>query len=510
MSALPPPPPPPPWAARPPVPPAPDPWSAPHLWGRGPAWPPEPPRPRWLAPLGTAITVVLIAGLLAVAARSLEGGLDHPDEWDPRVAGLAEFVEDERGLQFDHPVYVDFLTAAEYTEATTGGDVISEEDERRELDEYAGQLRALGVASGELDLYEAFNAVIDSGTLAFYDPAEERVRVRGTDMTVGLEVTIVHELTHALQDQRFELDRLGDPTIDSSASAAFRALGEGDALRVENAYVDESLTEAEQREYHEEFARELADSEAATTDVPPFLEATFGAPYALGQPFVTMLFNQDGNDGVDDAFEEPPYTEEHLLDPASFLAGEGATEVDVDLPARARTIEEGPFGATAWYLVLAERIDPKVAFEAALGWGGDAYTMYRRDGDVCVQAVFEGATRDDDEEMTAALTAWVEAMVGDRAELVDVGGHVGFDSCDPGEDIDLELTGRSETSLYLPNLWGFLVADAATALDAEGCRCYARAVLDDLTYEQIADPEAAFYEEAAFQQLLERSFSGCS
>jgi hypothetical protein len=460
--------------------------------------------------LATVVALALVAGMLTVVVRWIQGdGPGHPDEWDPRVADLAAYVERERELEFDHPVYVDFLSPAEYTEATLAGGP-AEEDARAELELYASQLRALGVASGELDLYEAFNTVVDSGTLAFYDPADERIRVRGTEVTVGLEVTLVHELTHALQDQRFELDRVQDPTLDTGASAAFRALGEGDALRVENAYIEDELDEDQQAAYDEEFAGDLAESEAATGDVPPYIEATFGAPYALGQPFVTMLFNDAGNAAVDEAFEDPPYTEEHLFDPASFLADEGASEVEVALPRGAETVEEGPFGATAWYLVLAERIDPKVAFDAALGWDGDHYAAYERGDEVCVQAVFAGATAHDESEMAVALEEWQETMPGDRAEVTRVDGHPGIDTCDPGEDVDLELTGRSETSLYLPNLWGYLVADASTVLDADGCRCYARAVIDELTYEQISGPDDDFYLSRTFQDLLERAQSSCS
>lgn len=509
MSALPPPPPPPPWAARPEVHPLPNPWGAPDPWAQLPPPPPPPaPRPWWLLPLGVATVLVLVAGVFTAVTRAFDRGPDHPDEWDPRVADLASYVERERDLDFDHPVHVDFLTAAEYTAATAEGGP-SEEDARADLEVYASQLRALGVASGEIDLYEAFNTVVDSGTLAFYDPSDERIRVRGTKMTVGLQVTLVHELTHALQDQRFELDRVLDPTLDSGASTAFRSLGEGDALRVENAYIEDELDEDQQAAYDEEFAGDLAESEAATEDVPAYIEATFGAPYALGQPFVTMLFNDDGNAAVDDAFEDPPYTEEHLFDPASFLAGEGASEVEIQLPDGAEVIEEGPFGATAWYLVLAERIDPKLAFEAALGWDGDHYKAYDRGGDVCVQAVFDGATAADEEEMSAALDAWLDSMPDDTAEAVEVDGHPGIDSCDPGEDVDLELTGRSETSLYLPNLWGYLVADAATVFDADGCRCYAGAVIGELTYEQITDPDGDVYMSRPFQDLLERARSDC-
>ena len=69
--------------------------------------------PRWLAALGVdrrrcSWSSALVA---VVTDQFTDDGPGHPDEWDPRVADLAAFVEDERGLDFDHPVYVDFLTA---------------------------------------------------------------------------------------------------------------------------------------------------------------------------------------------------------------------------------------------------------------------------------------------------------------------------------------------------------------------------------------------------------------
>ncbi len=461
--------------------------------------------------LGIVIVSVLVLGLVAVATKTFgSDGPSHPDEWDPRVADLAAFVEDERGLTFDHPVYVDFLTSVAYTEETTDADESVSDNEREELDRYAAELRALGVASGELDLFAAFNQVSDGGTLAFYDPTDQRVRVRGTEMTVGLEVTIVHELTHALQDQRFDLERLYADDVDSGASTALRGLAEGDALRVEDAYITDELTETERTAYDEEYAAGLADSEVATADVPPFVSATFGAPYALGQPFVMMLVNRDGNDGVDGAFETPPDTEEHLFDPASFLAEEGSVDdLDLGFDDGAELFDEGPFGAIAWYLFLAERIDPKVAFKAALGWDGDRFAAVERNGTTCVRVVFAGDTEDDEDQMATALDDWLAAMPGDGAMLDEVRGHPMLESCDPGEDLDLELTGRSETSLYLPSLWGYLVADAASTLEPQDARCYAQTVVDSLTYDEIIDPKGAALAGDTFQQTLTDAFETC-
>jgi hypothetical protein len=499
----------------PPPPPLPPSWGpAPTAWLTPPPPPPSlhPPPPRWAVALGIVLTGVLVLGLVAVATRTFAGddGPGHPDEWDPRVADLAAFVEEERGLEFDHPVYVDFLSAAAYTDQTTDDEASVPSSERDRLERFGAELRALGVGSGELDLFTALNQVSDGGTLAFYDATDQRVRVRGTKMTVGLEVTIVHELTHALQDQHFDLERLYDQELDSGAATAFRGLAEGDALRVEDGYLADELTEAQRQEYDDEYAGQLADSELATADVPPFVSATFGAPYALGRPFTLMLTNRDGNDGVDRAFDEPPTTEEHLFDPTSFLAEEGSErDIELGFSDDADLLDEAPFGATSWYLFLAERIDPKVAFEAALGWNGDHFAAVERDGTTCVRAAFAGDTEADEEQMAAALTDWLAAMPGDQAELTEVDHHPVLEACDPGEDLDLELTGRSETSLYLPSLWGYLVADAASVVDPDEARCYARAVIRDLSYDEIIDPEGAAFAGDAFQATLTAALDRC-
>lgn len=472
---------------------------------------PPPPRPpnRWRAPLGVAAGGIALVGVAGVTTGIFDRGPSHPDRWDPRVVDLVDFIEDERGLAFDQPVHVDFLTAEEYTEETTTDASGIADDDRLELERHAAELRAFGLATGELDLVAAYNAVSDAGTLAFYDPDDERIRVRGTEMTVGLRVTLVHELTHALQDQHFDLERLYDDDRDSSGYTAFLGLIEGDALRIETAYATEALDSDERAQYETEHADEVERSQAATADVPAFVTASFAVPYALGQPLAVMLANQGGNAAVDAAFEDPPTTEEHLFDPASFLAGEGGHGLELNLDG-VELLDDGPFGAPSWYLLLAERIDPKQAFAAALGWAADQYATFERDGRTCVRAAFAGDTAEDERQMAEALEAWAAAMPAGAAEAIHLDGQPALESCDPGADVeDPNLAGRSTDALYLPSLWAYLVADAATAVGADGARCYAQRVIDQLTYEEITDPEGAVFAEAGFQEDLRRALSAC-
>ena len=294
-----------------------------------------------------------------------------------------------------------------------------------------GQLRALGVVSGKLDLAAALNQETDSGTLAFYSPKDKRVRVRGTTMSVGLRVTLVHELTHALQDQHFNLSRLiDDKSLDDGESTAHRGLAEGDALRIEDDYVAQKLTKAEKASYDAEYQGEVDSSQKATAGVPPFLQATFSTPYALGAPFVTMLFDDGGNGTVDKAFRDPPATEQDLFDPATYLLHEKAVTTDLDL--HVKTQEDGPFGSPSWFLVLAERIDPTVAFNATLGWAGDHYALFQRDGATCTRAVFRGDTAKDEAGCAPPSTNGCAALPGGKATRIEVKGHPGFEACDPG------------------------------------------------------------------------------
>jgi hypothetical protein len=464
--------------------------------------------------LAAVIAVLIGVGGLAVVTGVMDSddGLPHPEQWDPRVAPLAEYVEGARGLEFDHPVFVDFLTPEEYTDEVTTDEGELEDEDRADLDDLAAELRALGLASGPLDLFAALNTVSDGGTLAFYSPEDARVRVRGTELTPGVRVTLVHELTHALQDQHFDLTELVNEDLEPGQANAHRALSEGDATRIENRYADEELTGDERDAYDAENQSEDEAGRAAVAEVPSFLVAGFGVPYALGQPFVTMLDSRGGNDAVDDAFRDPPSTEEHLFDPASYLAHEGAEDTDLGLADDVELADDGVFAPSDWFLLLGDRIDAKQALHAALGWNGSAYGGYERDGRHCIRAVFNGEDEGEDSEMRDALTAWrgeLPDVLLPLVEVVDVDGHPGVDACDPGEDVDVLGRDRSDDLLVLPAVHAFLEADGASVLDPVETRCYAGKVIDAYSTEELLDPNGAVFTDDAFEDTAIEAVATC-
>ena len=424
--------------------------------------------------VGVLATAAVIVGLVVVVFSRGHVGPEHPKEWDPRVLDIVTFDEEHRGLTFKQPVFVDFLDAQAYSDRSrTDQSKLTDQDKQR-LEAQSGELRALGLSNSNIDLLQAANDLNDTGTLAFYDPDTERVTVRGTEMTVALRVTLVHELVHVLQDQNFGIGRRRTSQFTTSQEdSAFRALLEGDAVRIENEYV-ETLSDADKQEYESAHNKDVDNATTGLSNVPVALVALQSAPYVFGPPFAEWLADRHA---LDDAFKDPPTTDEHLLDAPRFLSKEKPLEVDEPSVPEGVTdtdkVDGGDFGALSLLLVLAERIDPLTALQAVDGWGGDSYVAYTQSSKTCIHLAVVGDTARDSNELRDALRSWAAAMpngvarVGSQADVTDV------TSCDPGADSGLTLNNRANDVIQLPAARSQFMLDAIDRLGMDDDKAFA-------------------------------------
>lgn len=467
-----------------------------------------------------AIAVVASLGVAggAIYVVTDDGGSSHPDRWDERVVDLVAFVEDERGLEFEHPVAVDFLTAEEYSERTRIDEAELTDEDRRLIEEGAAPLRALGLVPEDFDPVESENELADTATLAYYDPFTDRVTVRGTEMTVDLRVTLVHELVHALQDQHFDIESVwDDPEVTSEELAGFTALVEGDAVRIESAYVD-SLPDDELDDYIDTAEQVYDAAQEELGSVPGVLVAVGAAPYALGPSLVELIAAEGGNRAVDDAFDDPPATTEHMVDPRSYFAGEPAREVATpDLPGGGDQVgETDSLGALRLFLVLSERIDPLMALTAADGWGGDTFVVYEAAGQTCVDLAVEGDTAGDTDEIRQALEEWAAAGPAGTASVgsegsEDTEGGVVLSACEPdggAEPSDLALDALTLPAVRAGVMWGFGVG-ASDVDDAFAIGdCFVRAMPLEQLVEANESAEPPADVTAAIDDALEECADG--
>jgi hypothetical protein len=430
-----------------------------------PAPPPPPPggddRRRILVGLGAIVVLLgLIAGLFVVPVVTSDDDNDPgpapevaepDDEPDPTtttpdapteaelneaVAEAKAFVEEERGLTFKSEVPVELLADEAFVDRLMED---FDAETEAEMAEAAVIYEALGIIEPGTDLFTAMKEALGGGVIGFYDPEVGNLVVRGAALTPMTRVTLVHELTHALDDQHFELDRpqyddagTGDHDGDGlpdEITFGFSAVVEGNASYVEDAYV-ETFTDEEQEQYDEE---QMAMS-GEIPDVPEFLLQEVSLPYLLGPDLIGALYDDGGQERVDAAFAEPPSTSEGVFHPDKFLDGETAVEVpkpEAD-PGTEVIWSDESFGEVATMMLLLLELDADTATEASEGWGGDRLVTWR-DGDrSCVRANVVGDTPEDTEQLHGAWTEWSEsAAVDATVDGLNGDDPFGVTSCTP-------------------------------------------------------------------------------
>jgi len=361
------------------------------------------------APSTTATTPTTAAG--APDDGSLESVVDE----------LSAFVEAERGLEFIDPVDVELADDDEFEQRLL--DDFEAEDEA-DLRDTEAIFRALGFLDADDDLVEQLKGVLSGGVVGFYDPETNELVVRGLELTPYTRKVIVHELTHALDDQHFELFRPELDEADDEAGFGFSALVEGNASTVEDAYA-ETFTDDEQKQSDEEEAAVGSDTDF--TGFPQILLDLIGAPYQLGPPLIDAITAEGGGSAVDAAFEDPPVSSEQVLDPTLYLSGEAPLDVAEPL-ADGESFDQGTFGQFLLLLLLDDGgVDLDVAREAAIGWGGDQYVAWRDGDQTCLRVAFEGDTPADTTEIEDALTEWSAAQ--DLADVAEDGDQIILTSC---------------------------------------------------------------------------------
>ena len=392
------------------------------------ASPPGPSRGRSPVLVGVAALVVVVllvgaAGWALVATASTTEVASAPqtgaepagpgapssptDDWDPRLAPLADFVAQTRGRPFRQPVPVRFLSDADFREAIAGEGGEPTEEQAESLDVSTAQLRALDLIGPEVDLAAEADRLIGEGTLAYYDSEADSITIRGEELDAMTEVSVVHELTHAWQDQYFDLDRIdGD---DDVLAATLRTVVEGDATVVEDRFI-ETFSDAELQEYE----RRLEDVTASVTDglaeVPDIIQSIFVSPYVIGPGLVRVLDAEGGNATVDEALADPPSSEMETLQPERYLAGDGPVVIGAPaLVAGQEELDTAPFGALSLLVTLAQRLEPQRALAVVDGWAGDSAITYR-DGDRrCVVVAVIGVDADATETFVGAFGDWAAA-----------------------------------------------------------------------------------------------------
>lgn len=289
------------------------------------------------------------------------------------------------------------------------------ETDRRETEADERLLVALRLAPADLDLSGLLEDLYREQVRGVYVPDEKTFYVSGDadELDSAGRVTAAHEITHALQDQSFDLQRMRRAVEDDDdASLALLALIEGDAVLTGQLWTTRHLDDSEQSQAQLEAGGGGSALEAA----PRYLREALFFPYLRGAGFVAQLHAGGGNEAVDAAFQRPPATTEQILHPEAYADDEPALEVAV--PGRpgdgwkaSQTYDFGEFDLVELFAELGS----DTAMEVGDGWGGGQVRSWTHGPDTAVGLALAFDTPGDADEACSALPQWYAEVAEGRS-----------------------------------------------------------------------------------------------
>jgi len=257
-------------------------------------------------------------------------------------------------------------------------------------------LRAFGLAPKDFAYRNFLVKLLTEQVAGYYDPKAQQFYLADWIELDGQKPVMAHELTHALQDQHFNLKRFEKwPKGDSDAELAAHALIEGDATLAMTLYMAKNPLVALA------FIRSLGAQEAASEQfrqAPRALRESLLFPYEEGSTWATALYKRGGWEMVSQAFTKLPQSTEQILHADKYFSYEAPQklalpELKTLLGPAWKRIDYDVNGEWGCYLILDEFLNNQAeSKQAAAGWAGDRFALYE--------------TSKPDEFFIAQLTAW--------------------------------------------------------------------------------------------------------
>ncbi|WP_152039803.1 Hvo_1808 family surface protein [Salinigranum salinum] len=318
-------------------------------------------------------------------------------ELDAFVGRSMARVEVIRGIEFRSEVPVEVIARSEYRNGSSDVPTPAEDD----FAAWNNQVwEALFIVGEDANVQQELSNTQGSSVVGFYAPGDDEIKIitENPESPVLRNTTLIHELVHAAQDQRFDLteERYRGGTQDHDL--AVDGLIEGDANFVEDQYVRRCAS-------GEWECVPTPSQQSGSSGPPPNLGIllTVFQPYSDGPVYVSTLKNQGGWEAVNDEFDAPPTTTEQVI----HVTDE--EPVPIEFRDRSRngwalypdqgedgsdTVGEASIFAMFWTQARdssADTLDPRGLFETdsdydtynyaadpSAGWGNDRVFPYHK------------------------------------------------------------------------------------------------------------------------------------
>jgi hypothetical protein len=267
--------------------------------------------------------------------------------------------------------------------------VIREMDDEKKPEERQAEARsaeAFGLIPKGFDLDNFMVDLLTEQIAGLYDPKAREFYIADWIPLDDQRMVMAHELTHALQDQHFQIEKwvkaarpnddaelAREAVLEGSAMAAmidFLLKGTGHSVEDMPA-IDPSV-----------FAADMSKS-PKLLEAPQFLKDALIFPYFGGLTFSAAILKPAGWNGVSAVFAKPPLSTQQILHPALYKSGRAPTPVTIPsleklLGSDWAKIDENVMGEFGWKEILKQFLSEDRGKVLAAAWNGDRYVLYEQ------------------------------------------------------------------------------------------------------------------------------------
>ena len=261
-------------------------------------------------------------------------------------------------------------------------------EDKGAAERYAGarSAEAFGLLPKGFDLDSFMVDLLAEQIAGLYDPKAHEFYVADWIPIDDQRMVMAHELTHALEDQHFQIEawaKAARPNDDGEL--AREAVLEGSAM----AAMVEYLLQGSGRSLQDlpDIDPALLIGDMTETPLlkkaPPFLKDALIFPYLDGLTFSGAVLKPTGWQGLSAIFTNPPVSTQQIMHPALYTSGKvpalvSLPSIEKSLGADWAKLEENVMGEFGWKEVLKQFLDAPRGKVLSAAWDGDRYAVYEQ------------------------------------------------------------------------------------------------------------------------------------
>jgi hypothetical protein len=267
--------------------------------------------------------------------------------------------------------------------------VVQEMNEDKDAQErYAGarSAEAFGLLPKGFDLDSFMVELLTEQIAGLYDPKAHEFYVADWIPIEDQRMVMAHELTHALEDQHFEIEKwVKAARPNDDGELAREAVLEGSAMVAMVEYLLQGT--GQKLQDLPDIDPSMLIGDMAETPMlkkaPAFLKDALIFPYLDGLTFCHTVLKPTGWDGLPEIFAKPPVSTQQVMHPELYSSGRVAAVVAIPSMDKAlgkewTKLEDNIMGEFGWKEVLKQFLGAERGKSLAAAWDGDRYMVYEQ------------------------------------------------------------------------------------------------------------------------------------